>query len=99
MTRARQPRRWMAMVTDPELATVASSFETRSSRLTKSVVPLSIQRPARPAHGERGDRNHAREPHRTVTADMVSAIVEISPSDIVKRQAATWPGMAAEIVQ
>jgi AraC family transcriptional regulator len=89
----------MAMVTDPQPATAASSLETRASRLTKSVVPLSIQRPTRPPHGERGDRNLAREPYRTVTVDMVSASVEISPSDIVKRRAATWPGMAAEIVQ
>src|SRR5579859_4898293 len=78
----------MAMVSDPQPATAASSLETTVSRLTKSVVPLSIERPARSVHGE-----------RTAGADMVGAIVEISPADIVKRRTATWPGMAAEIVQ
>jgi hypothetical protein len=44
------------------------------------------------------DRNQVRPPHR-VAANTVQPIVEISPPDSVERRTASWPGMAAEIVQ
>jgi AraC family transcriptional regulator len=51
---------------------------------------------------ERQDRRTDRQLHRRrdrPMVDVTSHAVEVSPSDIVKRRAATWPGMATEIVQ
>jgi AraC family transcriptional regulator len=87
------------MLTDSPPTTAGSSYETSPSRLPQAVVPLSIQRRAGHGHDERADRNQARRPHHRAATDMVDPIVEISPSDIVKRRTATWPGMTAEIVQ
>jgi AraC family transcriptional regulator len=44
------------------------------------------------------NRSEARQPYHRAATDM-DRFVEIFPSDIVKRRTATWPGMAAEIVQ
>jgi AraC family transcriptional regulator len=87
------------MLTQSLRTNVVSSFETRHSHLPQAIVPLAIKRRMGPSHNERADRNPARRPgHRAVT-DLAGPIVEISPTDIVKRRTATWPGMAAEIVQ
>ena len=87
------------MLTQSLRTNVVSSFETRHSHLPQATVPLAIKRRMGPSHDERADRNPARRPgHRAVT-DLAGPIVEISPTDIVKRRTATWPGMAAEIVQ
>src|SRR5258707_233512 len=75
----------------------ASSYGTSPLRLPRAIVPLSIERRGQLGHDERTDRNQARQ-HCAAT-DMVHPIVDISPSDSVKRRTATWPGMAAEIVE
>src|ERR1700730_5917759 len=87
------------MLTDSLPMNAASSYETHSSRLSRAIVPLSIERRGKLRHDERADRNQARQPHHCAATDMVHPIVEISPPDSVKRRIATWPGMAAEIVQ
>jgi AraC family transcriptional regulator len=87
------------MLTASLPATATASFETSPARLPQAVEPLAIQGPASPVHDERADRSQARQPHRPAATDMGDLSVEISPSDIVKRRAAAWPGMAAEIVQ
>jgi AraC family transcriptional regulator len=77
-----------------------SSFETRPPHLPRANVPLLIDRRAERRHVERADRTQVRPPHHhRVPANMVHPIVEISPPDSVERCAASWPGMAAEIVQ
>src|ERR1700719_4154564 len=87
------------MLTASLPATATASFETSPARLPQAVEPLAIQGLASPVHDERADRSQARQPHRPAATDMGDLSVEISPSDIVKRRAAAWPGMAAEIVQ
>src|ERR1700719_4532841 len=87
------------MLTDSLPTNALSSYETRHSHLPRAVMPLPIERRAGPRHDERADRNPARGPgHRAATA-VVDSIVAISPSDIVRRRTAAWPGMAVEIVQ
>ena len=87
------------MLTDPLPTNATSFFEMRPPRLPQAVVPLAIERRERPRHDERADRNQASQPYHRAATDMLDPTVEISPSDIVKRRTATWPGMAAEIVQ
>src|SRR5580692_1764750 len=87
------------MVTESLPTTAASFFQKSAVRLPQVVVPLTIKRLESPAHDERHDRNHVRQPLRPAATDMLNSIVEISPTDIVKRRATAWPGMAVETVQ
>jgi len=87
------------MLTDSLPMTATSSFETRHPHLPRAIVPLPIERRVGPGRDERADRNQAFQPHHCAAADPVDSTVEISPSDIVKRRTAIWPGMTAEIVQ
>src|ERR1700674_5327940 len=87
------------MLTDRLPANATSFFEMRPPQIPHAVVPLALERYARAGHDERADRNEARQPYHRGATDTVGPIVEISPSDIVKRRTATWTGMAAEIVQ
>jgi AraC family transcriptional regulator len=66
--------------------------------LPLAIVPLSIERRAERRHVERADPIQTHLPHR-VAANMVHPIVEISPPDSMEHRTASWPGMAAEIVQ
>jgi AraC family transcriptional regulator len=77
----------------------AAAAETSPSRLPQAVVPRSTGRRAVPRHEERVDRHQSRQPYHRAAADLVDPLVQISPSDSVKRRTAIWPGMAAEIVQ
>jgi AraC family transcriptional regulator len=86
------------MLTDALPTNATSSFKTSHSRPPPTLLPLALERHARTRHDERADRNQTRQPNRAA-GDTVAPIVEISPSDVVKRRTATWPGMAAEIVQ
>jgi len=87
------------MLTDSPPTNVMSSYETRHSHLPQAMVPLPIERCVGPRHDERADRNPSRGPGHRAATTMVDSIVEISPSDIVRRRTAAWPGMAVEIVQ
>ncbi len=87
------------MLTDPLPTNATSFFEMRPPRLPQAVVPLAIERRERPRHDERADRNQASQPYHRAATDMLDQTVGISPSDIVERRTATWPGMTAEIVQ
>jgi AraC family transcriptional regulator len=87
------------MLTDSLPTNVMSSYETRHSHLPRAVMPLPIERRVGPGHDERADRNPVRQAYHRAVTDLADPIVEISPSDNVKRRTATWPGMAAEIVQ
>jgi AraC family transcriptional regulator len=87
------------MLTDSLPTNVMSSYETRHSRLPGAIVPFPIERRVELEHHERADRNPARQPYHRAVTDLADPIVEISPSDNVKRRTATWSGMAAEIVQ
>jgi AraC family transcriptional regulator len=87
------------MLTDSLPTNVMSSYETRHSHLPQAIVPLPIERRVGPGHDERADRNPVRQPYHRAVTDLADPIVEISPADNVKRRAAAWPGMAAEIVQ
>src|ERR1700730_4374295 len=87
------------MLTDSLPTNAMSSYETRHSHLPRAVMPFPIESRVGPGHDQRADRNPAREPYHRAVADLADPIVEISPSDNVKRRTATWPGMAAEIVQ
>jgi AraC family transcriptional regulator len=85
------------MLTDSPPTNAWLSYETRHAHLPQAIVPLPIERRARTRHDERADRDRYLY-HRAAT-DPVDPMVEISPSEIVKRRTATWPGMAVEIVQ
>jgi AraC family transcriptional regulator len=87
------------MVIESLPTTTASSVHRSPPRLSQTVVPLSIKRPSCLVPDERPDRDQARQPHRPAATDMLDSTVEISPSDIVRRRAAAWPGMAAETIQ
>jgi AraC family transcriptional regulator len=87
------------MLTDSLPTNVMSSYETRHSHLSRAIVPPPIERRAQTRHDERADRNPARGPYHRAATDLADPMVEISPADNVKRRTATWPGMAAEIVQ
>jgi AraC family transcriptional regulator len=87
------------MLTDALPMPPTSSCERSTSRLPQGIVPFSIQRQVRAGHDERADRNQAFQPHHCAAADLVDSTVKISPSDVVKRRTAIWPGMTAEIVQ
>jgi AraC family transcriptional regulator len=76
----------------------ASFFETSPSHLPAAIFPLSIERPASGGLVERADRIQAHLLRR-VADNTNHPIVEISPPDSVERRTASWPGMAAEIVQ
>jgi AraC family transcriptional regulator len=86
------------MLTTSLPTNATSSFETSLSRLPLATLPLSIGRRAERRHVERPARNQVHPPHR-VAGNTVQPIVEISPPDSVERRTASWPGMAAEIVQ
>jgi AraC family transcriptional regulator len=86
------------MLTTSLPTNATSSFETSLSRLPLATLPLSIGRRAERSHVERAARSQVHPPHR-VAGNTVQPIVEISPPDSVERQTASWPGMAAEIVQ
>jgi AraC-like DNA-binding protein len=63
-------------------------------------VLLSMDRHSRLGEEGEGPRNDLAQPlsdHHT--DDAIDHAVEIFPSDIVKRRAVTWDGMAAEVVQ
>jgi AraC family transcriptional regulator len=87
------------MLTNSRPTNATSSFETRPPHLPRANVPLLIERRAERRHVERADRVQAHPLHHRVSANMVHPIVEISPPDSVERRTASWPGMAAEIVQ
>jgi len=87
------------MVTESLPTTAASFFQKSAPRFPQVVVPLPIKQLGSPAHDERPDRNQVRQPLRPAATDMLNSIVEISPTDIVKRRATAWPGMAVETVQ
>ena len=86
------------MLTNSLPTNATSSLETSLSRLPLATLPLSIGRRAERRHVERAARNQVHQPHR-VASNTVHPIVEISPPDGVERRTASWPGMAAEIVQ
>jgi AraC family transcriptional regulator len=86
------------MLTNSLPTNATSSFKTSASLPPPAIVPLSTERRAERRHFERAGRNQAYPPHR-VAANMVQPVVEISPPDSVERRTASWPGMAAEIVQ
>jgi AraC family transcriptional regulator len=87
------------MLTDTLPMNAASAYETSPSRLPRAIVPLSIEKRGKLRHVERADRNRACQLHHCAATDMVHPIVDISPPGSVKRRTATWPGIAAEIVQ
>jgi AraC family transcriptional regulator len=77
--------------TDP---TFRGSFHRQAAMLPS----LEGRAGARENYGQRADR-HLHGRHYRPTIDVTDHAVEISPSDVVKRRTAAWPGMAAEIVQ
>ena len=85
------------MLTNSLPSNAASSFTIASSLLPLANPPLSIGAERR--HVERADRNQAHPPRHRVGAHIAYPVVEISPPDSVERRTASWPGMAAEIVQ
>ncbi len=87
------------MVTESLPTTAASFFQKNAPRFPQVVVPLPIKQLGNRAHDERPDRSQVRQPLRSAATDMLNSIVEISPTDIVKRRATAWPGMAVETVQ
>jgi AraC family transcriptional regulator len=76
-----------------------SSFETGRACLPQTGIQVAHGRHARPEHDQDGCRNQPRPSHHRTAADVVEPIVKISPSHVVNRRIASWPGMAAEIVQ
>src|ERR1700736_1480221 len=87
------------MLTDSLPTNARSSLELSPSRPPQAGVPIALERGARPSHDERVERKKARPPYHDAAPAMVNPIMEFSPSGSVKRRIATWPGMAAEIVQ
>jgi AraC family transcriptional regulator len=87
------------MLTDSLSTNALSSYNTRQSQLPRTMVPLAIERRARTDHEERTGRKPTCRPYHRAATVLDDPIVEISPADSVKRRTATWPGMAAEIVQ
>jgi AraC family transcriptional regulator len=85
------------MLTNSQPTNATSPFQTSPSLRPPAIFPIERRTERRPV--ERADRNQIRPPHHRVTAGMVHPIVEISPPDSVERRTASWPGMAAEIVQ
>src|ERR1700730_17239711 len=79
--------------------TATSCFDRSASRLAQAGVPFVLGRQTPPQHDERAGRHQSCQSYHRAATDVVGGIVDISPSDIVKRRIATWPGMAAEIVQ
>jgi AraC family transcriptional regulator len=86
------------MLTNSLPTKATSSFGTSPPHPPRANV-LLIERNAERRRVECANRNRAHPPHRRVAANMAHPIVEISPHDSVERRAASWPGMAAEIVQ
>src|SRR5271167_4428754 len=86
------------MLTNSLPTNATSSFKTSPSLLPPAIFPISTERRAERRHVERAARNQVHPPHR-VASHTVHPIVEISPPDSVERRTASWPGMAAEIVQ
>jgi AraC family transcriptional regulator len=87
------------MSTDTPPTSITSANKTIHPHLSQSIVPNPIDWRARTGHDERADRDRARHPPHGAAPDQVDPMVEISPSGIVRRRTAIWPGMAAEIVQ
>ena len=87
------------MLTDTLPMNAASSHEMGPSRLPRAIVPLSFEKCGRLRYDERADRNRACPTHHCAATGMDHPIVDISPHDSVRRRTATWPGMAAEIVE
>jgi AraC family transcriptional regulator len=87
------------MLTNSLPTNALSSFATGPSHLPRANLPLLIERLVERKSVERVDGIQVRPPHHRVAANMVHPIVEISPPDGVERLAASWSGMAAEIVQ
>jgi AraC family transcriptional regulator len=87
------------MLTNSLPTNATLTFKTSRSLLPLANFPLSIERRAERRHVEHADRNQAHSLDHRVAANMVCPIVEISPPDSVERRTASWPGMAAEIVQ
>jgi hypothetical protein len=87
------------MLTNSLPINATSSFEISPSLLPPAIFPLSIERRAERRHPGPADRLQAHAPHHRLAANIVHPIVEICPPDSVERRAASWPGMAAEIVQ
>jgi AraC family transcriptional regulator len=86
------------MLTNSLPTNATSSFKTSPSLLPPAIFPLSTERRLERRHVERAARSQVHQPHRGAS-NTVHPIVEISPPDSVERQTASWPGMAAEIVQ
>jgi AraC family transcriptional regulator len=86
------------MLTNSLPTNATSPFKTSPSLPPPAIFPLSTERRAERRHVERADRIQVHPPHR-VAGNTVQPIVEISPPDSVERRTASWPGMAAEIVQ
>jgi AraC family transcriptional regulator len=84
------------MLTNSLATNAMSSFETKALHIPRGNLPLLVDRGT-----ERGsfDRIPVRPPHHRIGANAVHPLVQISPSDGVERRTASWPGMAAEIVQ
>jgi AraC family transcriptional regulator len=74
-------------------------FDRGLPRSSQAALLLSLDR--RPGLGKRQDErvSHEVRLRRRPATSAADCAVEIAPSNAVKRQAATWNGMAAEIVQ
>jgi AraC family transcriptional regulator len=87
------------MFTDALPTNPTSSRKARNLQIPRAILPLPIERRGGFPYDERADHNSTRQTYRDEMTDRVGPAVEISPSHNVKRRAATWPGMAAEVVQ
>jgi len=79
---------------------VAPLFDRNASRLPQRAMLLPLQ--GRPPLGRQPDERGyypGGRLHDGHTVDRIGPTVQISPVDVVQRHAATWDGMAAEIVQ
>jgi AraC family transcriptional regulator len=75
-------------------------FDRNLPGSSQGVMLLSLDRRSEPGEGEDERASHeVRLLHKRPAAGAVGCALEIAPSDAVRRHAATWDGMAAEIVQ
>src|SRR5262245_33688865 len=88
------------MLANSQITNVASKgrFDRSSARPPQTAVMPSLDRSSGVGEGRHIDRK-ARPWFDRPAICVPDPVVEISSSDIVKRRAVSWDGMAAEVVQ
>ncbi|MFL6304175.1 MAG: helix-turn-helix domain-containing protein [Candidatus Sulfotelmatobacter sp.] len=88
------------MLTNSLRTDIASRFDRSVAQRQQACILLSLDKSSRLGASENGHIDqHALCQSQPMARNLIDARVEVAPSELVRRHAAAWRGMVAEIVQ